>query len=135
MIFMKKTENPEPSQTILVIEDEPSYRKLLKDQLIQYGYNVIEAQEGKKGLDIAEVEHPDLILLDIKMPGMDGIAMLDLLRKNSYGKTAKVIFLTNIEPDDKIIQKVLEDQPTYYLIKSDIKLVELIEKIKDVLAE
>ena len=132
---MKKTENPEPSQTILVIEDEPSYRKLLKDQLIQYGYNVIEAQEGKKGLDIAEVEHPDLILLDIKMPGMDGIAMLDLLRKNSYGKTAKVIFLTNIEPDDKIIQKVLEDQPTYYLIKSDIKLVELIEKIKDVLAE
>ena len=132
---MKKTENPEPSQTILVIEDEPSYRKLLKDQLIQYGYNVIEAQEGKKGLDIAEVEHPDLILLDIKMPVMDGIAMLDLLRKNSYGKTAKVIFLTNIEPDDKIIQKVLEDQPTYYLIKSDIKLVELIEKIKDVLAE
>lgn len=64
---------------------------------------------------------------------MDGIAMLDFLRKDAYGKSAKVILLTNLEPDDEILQKVLEDQPTYYFVKSDIQPAELLERIKELL--
>lgn len=118
---------------ILVIEDEPSYQKLLHNQLTEDGYEVIEAKEGKEGLSLAKLEHPDLILLDIKMPGMNGLIMLDELRKDSYGNSAKVIILTNLEPDDKILRTVLVDKPSYYLMKSDIQLTDLLKKIKDIL--
>lgn len=120
---------------ILIIEDELAYLKLMHDQLSEQGYDIIEAKDGLEGLKFAKAEKPDLILLDIRMPIMDGMTMLDLLRKDDYGKTAKVIILTNIEPDDKILEEVLEGLPTYYLIKSDTKLDDLLEKIKDVLSE
>lgn len=119
---------------ILVIEDELAYLKLLRDQLSEQGYEVVEAKDGQEGLEVAKTEKPDLILLDIRMPIMDGMTMLDLLRKDEYGKTAKVIILTNIEPDDKILKDVLTDLPTYYLIKSDTKLDDLLVKVKDVIA-
>jgi len=119
---------------ILIVEDEAAYLKLLNDQLTKGGYKVIETKDGKEGLKSAEKEHPDLILLDIRMPVMNGIAMLDELRKSTYGKTAKAIILTNLEPDDEILRKVLEDQPTYYLMKSDTELSDLVSKIKKLLA-
>ena len=120
---------------ILIVEDELAYLELLKSQLTQKGYSVIEAENGKKGLETAKKEKPDLILLDIRMPVMDGITMLDLLRKDEYGKSAKVIILTNLEPDNEIVGKVVTDQPTYYCIKSDTQLDELLEKINAVLSE
>jgi len=116
---------------ILVIEDETAYVRLLQDELRNNGYTVIDASDGKTGLALAKLERPDLILLDIRMPGMDGMELLTNLRKDSYGKTAKVILLTNLEPDDSILKKVLEDQPSYYLVKSDIQLSELLNKIKE----
>ncbi len=71
---------------ILVVEDELAYLKLLNSQLTERGYQVIEAINGKIGLEQAKSENPDLILLDIRMPVMDGMAMLDLLRKEEVGK-------------------------------------------------
>lgn len=120
---------------ILVIEDEHAYQKLLHDQLIKNGYEVVEAIDGKEGLILAKVAHPDLILLDIKMPVLDGIKMLTELRKDPYGKLAKVIILTNIEPSSAILKKVLEDLPSSYFIKSDIQFTELLAKIKEFLGE
>jgi CheY-like chemotaxis protein len=132
---MKKTEDSKNSSKILIIEDNLAYLKLLKDQLTKSGYTVSEAVDGEKGLEKAKNEDPDLILLDIRMPVMDGMAMLDLLRKEEKGKKTKVILLTNIEPDDKIIEEVFANQPSYYFIKSDIHLTDLIEKIKELLAK
>lgn len=120
---------------ILIIEDELAYAKLLKDQLTEIGYTVIEATNGKKGLEKAKNEHPDLILLDIRMPVMDGMVMLNLLRKEESGKKIKVIMLTNLEPDDKILGGVMKDEPSYYFIKSDINLEDLLGKIKELLAD
>lgn len=132
---MKNTESLEHGRKILIIEDELSYLRLLRDQLTQRGYEVIEATDGKEGLATAKLQHPDLILLDIRMPVMNGMIMLDELRKDAYGKLAKVIILTNIEPSDRILKQVLADLPTYYLMKSDIQLAELMEKIQELLAE
>ena len=120
-------------QKILIVEDELAYLKLLKTQLTAKGYTVIEAENGKKGLEKVKSEKPDLILLDIRMPVMDGMTMLDLLRKEDITKKTKVILLTNLEPDDKIISQVITDQPSYYFVKSDIKLDDLLEKIKELL--
>lgn len=120
---------------ILIVEDELAYVKLLRDQLTAKGYQVIEAKDGKEGLEMAKKENPDMILLDIKMPLMDGMTMLDLLRKDEQGKSTKVIVLTNLEPDDKIIKDVVKDQPAYYFVKSDVKLEDMLDKIKSLLSE
>src|SRR3989344_6603575 len=105
---------------ILVVEDELAYLKLLKSQLCEKGYTIIEAADGKKGLELAKSQKPDLILLDIRMPVMDGMSMLKELRKSEVAEKAKtkVIILTNLEPDDKILVGVVSDQPSFYLVKS-----------------
>jgi DNA-binding response OmpR family regulator len=120
---------------ILVVEDELAYLKLLNSQLTGNGYRVIEAIDGKKGLEMAKKENPDLILLDIRLPVMDGMAMLNELRKGEIDKKTKVIMLTNLEPDDKILEGVVNDQPAYYFVKSDIQFNDLLEKIKELLGE
>jgi DNA-binding response OmpR family regulator len=120
---------------ILIIEDELAYLKLLKSELVKKGYAVVEAIDGKKGLEAAEKEKPDLIILDIRMPVMDGMTMLSLLRKEEWGKEVKVIILTNLEPDDKILGGVVADEPSYYFAKSDIHLEELFAKIKGLIGE
>ncbi len=120
---------------ILVVEDELAYLKLLNYQLTEKGFEVLEAINGKIGLAKAKSESPDLILLDIRMPVMDGMAMLSLLRKGEAGKKTKVIMLTNLEPDDKILREVASDEPSYYFVKSDIQFNELLEKINELLAE
>jgi len=118
---------------ILIIEDEAAYLKLLNTQLTKRGYSVVEAANGKDGLKKAKEEQPDLILLDIRMPVMDGMTMLDQLRKEEVGKKTKVIVLTNLEPDERILDRVVEDEPSYYFIKSDISLDDLLEKIEELL--
>lgn len=118
---------------ILIVEDELAYVRLLHDQLVAKGYEVLEAKNGSEGLEIAKKEKPDMILLDIRMPVMDGMTMLGLLRQDESGKTTKVIMLTNLEPDDKIIGEVVKDQPTYYFIKSDTQLENLTGKIRELL--
>lgn len=120
---------------ILIVEDELAYSKLLTSQLTAKGYKVVGAVNGKKGLEMAQSENPDLILLDIRMPVMDGMTMLDLLRKEEWGKHTNVIILTNLEPDEKIIGKTVTDEPLYYFEKNDIKLNDLITKIKALLGE
>jgi DNA-binding response OmpR family regulator len=117
---------------ILLVEDEFACIKLLHDRLTGNGFKVVDAEDGKKGLEMAKKEKPDLILLDIKMPKMDGMTMLSLLRKENYGKKPKVIILTNLDPDDKIISQIIKTEPAYYCIKSTIKLDELIDKIKEI---
>lgn len=120
---------------ILIVEDEPAYIKLLSSKLSSKGYKVFEALEGQQGLEMAKKENPDLILLDIKMPVMDGMEMLRLLRKEKEGKKVKVILLTNIEPDVKITQGVVSDLPAYYFVKSDMKFSDLMNKIEELLAD
>lgn len=120
---------------ILIVEDELAYLKLLNSQLAARGHAVVEAINGKIGLEKAKSENPDLILLDIRLPIMDGMAMLDRLRKEEIGKKTKVIILTNLEPDDKIIGDVVRDQPSYYFVKSDVQLNVLLDKIDELLAD
>lgn len=120
---------------ILIIEDELAYLTLLRDQLTVEGYRVIAAENGEEGLRIIKKEKLDLILLDIRMPKMDGMTMLELLRKDEEIKETKVIMLTNLTPDDKIIRGVVTGQPAYYFVKSDTQFSDLLAKIKEILTE
>ena len=103
---------------VLIVEDEMGIRELLKLKLSNEGFNILEAENGKMGLEIALKEKPDLILLDIIMPIMDGISMLGELRNDEWGKKVPVIILSNLSDAEKInegIEKSVYD----YLVKSD----------------
>lgn len=116
---------------ILVVEDDLVYLKLLHDQLIAKGYQVIQAQDGKQGLDAAKREKPDLILMDMRMPVMDGMTMLGLLRQNEDTKSTKVIILTNYEPDEKLIQAAVVYKPLNYFVKTDTSIEDLFKKVSE----
>lgn len=121
------------TKTLLLVEDDKILLNMYQKLLVNHGYDVRTAMDGEEGLKKAFENHPDLILLDIRMPKMDGMTMLKLLRQDAWGKTAKVIILTNLDPIDTILQGVIRDQPTYYLIKASTQFEDVLEKIKEVL--
>lgn len=118
------------NKIILVAEDEEPLRRVLNDILSFEGYQVIEAVNGEEGLERVLKEHPDLILLDIVMPKMNGLAMLKKLRADDWGKTASVIILTNLSDNDEVI-KAAESEGIPYFVKTDIKINEVIDKVKE----
>ncbi len=119
---------------ILVVEDEPDMRQALVESLQHEGFEVIQAANGAEGLARATLHHPDLIILDILMPKMDGMEMMKKLRKqNTWGREVKIILLTNLSADDKIMRGIVEDEPSYYLVKSDWKIPDVIEKVREIL--
>jgi two-component system, OmpR family, alkaline phosphatase synthesis response regulator PhoP len=117
---------------ILVVEDEDALLKILTDNLTNNGFQVFQAKNGQEGLELAKKEHPNLILLDIMMPVMDGITALKKLREEygDYGKNVPVIALTNLE-DSQNISAGMEYKVSHYWIKSDWKLNDLIQEVKE----
>ncbi len=119
-------------KTILIVEDEVSLREALKLKLEKEAYLVLEAENGKEGLDLALTTHPDLILLDIIMPVMDGISLFHELRKDDWGKSANVLILTNLSDLEKMAIAT-EQNSSGYLIKSDWKINDLMIKVRELL--
>jgi len=120
---------------ILVVDDDTS---LLEGYIMALGANdfeTLKAQNGQEGLDIALAEKPDLILLDIMMPIMDGLTMLQKLRQeNDYGAKVPVILLTNLNANSEdVVKKVVETGPAFYLIKSDYTFQQVVGKVKELL--
>lgn len=121
---------------ILIVEDEVVISKAYADELRDEGFLVLTATNGRDGLELAIREKPDLILLDILMPVMDGLTMMDQLRqKDLYGKNVPIILLTNLSAnEEKIMKAITKNEPAYYLVKSDWDLSDVMEKIKERLA-
>lgn len=126
----------EERKIVLVVEDETPMLNVLTDSLKGSGFATFQARDGEEGLSLAFTHHPDLILLDLLMPKMDGMTMMGKLRHDKWGKHVPVIVLTNVSADtDATLKAIVAYQPAYYLVKSDVKLEGIIEKIKDVLAK
>jgi len=122
------------NKKILLADDDQVLRDSIKEVIIQEGFEYIEAENGVQCLEKAESEKPDLILLDLAMPGLDGLSALKKLRgSNEWGANVPVILLTSLEPDDTINNYINQTNPSYYLVKSRTQPTEVIEKIKSVL--
>jgi len=117
---------------ILIIEDDSALRQAIVDKLKREGFQVVDAQNGKIGLEKAINEKPDLILLDIIMPVMHGMDVLEELRQDDWGKQAKIILMTNLAEDNKMA-KAMDLGVKDYLIKGDWKLNDVIDKVREVL--
>jgi len=114
---------------ILIVEDETSLAKTLVKKITLAGFKAVLAFNGREGLKKFKLTQPDLILLDIDMPVMDGLTMLKKLRKTS---NVPVIILTNLSDKEKLSQS-LQFKSYDYLIKTDFSLEEVINKINEVL--
>ncbi|MCK9351670.1 MAG: response regulator [Candidatus Paceibacterota bacterium] len=120
---------------ILIIEDNDLLQKVMTDHLTDEGYSVLSANDGLRGYEMALAEHPDLILLDMMLPKMDGISLLKALRKDEWGGGAKVLITTNLMKGDELAKQLTEYRILGFLEKVDLTLGELSKKIKEALTK
>ncbi len=119
---------------ILIVEDETYMLNALTDKFKNENFHVLQARDGREGLKVALREKPDIIILDLLMPTKGGMETLkDLRESGEWGKKVPVVVLTNLDPNDDILKGVTEWLPSYYFIKSDIGLREVVERVKEIL--
>ena len=118
---------------VLVVDDDPIYVKVYEKKFTGSGFEVKVARDGEEGFKMALEEHPDLVLLDLMMPKMDGMTMMKKLRQDEWGKSVPIIVLTNLEANDKILQGVVESQPAYYIMKANSTPEDVLEKAIQIL--
>jgi two-component system, OmpR family, alkaline phosphatase synthesis response regulator PhoP len=118
-------------QKILLVEDNPQLQEIYSITLQSAGYEVTIAGNGPHALQQAIVFKPDLIFLDIMMPGMNGLEVLQALRdKPEYNaQKTKIVILTNLGHDDRV-EDAWQKQADGYVVKAEIRPEELIDVIK-----
>ena len=118
---------------ILVVEDEEQIRELLSRRLSKHGYDVLTASNGREAVEICKIKHPDLALLDIGMPVMDGYQTCEMIRQDPKMKGIKILFLTgnDLEPSgiDRRCEKL---EASGYLSKLST-FDDLLEKIRKII--
>ena len=120
---------------ILIADNDSVLLNMYQSRFTNGQFTVVTAGDGEKALELALQEHPDIVLLDIDMPKMDGVTALKNLRLNAWGKTVPVILLTNLETNDKILQGVVESEPSYYLLKDQVDPEVVFEKVQEILGD
>jgi len=117
---------------IMIVEDDSFVMDIYQTKLAQSGFETIEAGNGLEAVKILEKEKPDLILLDILMPYMDGMEVLKKIKKEEKFKDTPVILLTNLSQQEEV-NRGLELWAKDYLIKSHFTPSEVLDKINSYL--
>jgi CheY-like chemotaxis protein len=121
-------------KTVLVIEDEKNIREAITDTLFLNDFLSLEACNGKEGVKIALSKHPDLILLDLLMPVMDGMTAFKKIRQDVWGAKVPVVIMTNVNETEKLLSEdIMICKPDFYLIKSDWDIHDVMKKIKKII--
>jgi DNA-binding response OmpR family regulator len=124
------TDTTDTRRVLLIVEDEASMMRLLKDALEGEGFAIMQAATAERAMEDATTQHPDLILLDLMLPGMHGMSFLEKVREQDWGKKLPVVILTNVSPDQDIMSGVVRDEPSYYVIKANASMDEIVAKVK-----
>jgi len=119
---------------IVIIEDDEILSKVLQEELAEAGYEVKQAFDGKKGIELAESEQPDLVLLDILLPQKDGFAVLDVMKKSPTTSAIPVIIISNLGSDEEL-KKGLAMGASDYIVKSQHTTAQVAELVKNFLAK
>lgn len=117
---------------VLIVEDEISILNGISDKFIHEGFLVIKAVDGQDGLNKALAEHPDFIFVDNLMPNTDGFFFLENLRKDEWGKNARVIMWSNSH-DSHTIDRARKIGILDFMIKSEWEYRDIVKKVKEVL--
>jgi CheY-like chemotaxis protein len=118
------------NKKILIVEDEISMVRVLADKFQDEGFHVVVARNGVEGYQMAAAEHPDLMLVDVLMPGMDGLTMLKKIKQDDQLKKIPAIILTNVN-DTQTTAEALANGVYDYLVKTDWELPDLVKLVKE----
>ena len=122
----------EPKKTILIVEDDKFLRELISRKLSGEGFDALEAVDGEEGIKKIKEGKPDLVLLDLILPGIDGFEFLAKAREDPETSSIPIIILSNLGQREEV-DKGLKLGAVDYLIKAHFTPGEIIEKIKNVL--
>lgn len=119
---------------ILLVEDDELLSKMYIQKLKREGFEVLSAYDGDQGLSLMKDTHPDLVLLDIMMPKLNGMQFLSQVKKDHGTSSIPVVVLTNLAGTQNA-QKALLLGAKCYLVKSDFTPDEIVKKIKEILVK
>lgn len=125
---------PGLKKNVLVVDDSPFVREMLGKIVQQLGHLVTKAADGDMGLRIAFHQVPDVIVLDVQMPGKDGVAVLQELRRDERFVDTPIVMLTSVS-DGEIVRRSIKERATGYILKDDPdKIMARLRQILDSLA-
>lgn len=122
---------------ILLVDDEPDIISVYKAKLEKVGYQVITASDGAQAIRMVSEQHPDLVLMDMKMPVMDGLTAQTKLKEDPATKDVKVVFLTAFSDpmNPEIDERSAKENGAVDFIKKGVSLDELVEKVRGYLGK
>ncbi|QQG51112.1 MAG: response regulator [Candidatus Saccharibacteria bacterium] len=117
---------------IAIIEDDPVINQMYRMKFEADGFEVQIADNGERGVALVQGFHPDIILLDLQMPSMNGAEALTEIRKHDWGKTIPVIILTNLGEEEA--PKELRNMGIHsYIVKADLTPRQVVGRVKEAL--
>ena len=119
---------------ILIVEDDKFLRELISRKLAKEGFEIAEAIDGEEGIQKAAEFLPDLILLDLILPGIDGFGSLEKIKENTQTMHIPVVILSNLGQKDEV-ERGLKLGAIDFLIKAHFTPEEIVEKIRLILAK
>ena len=122
------------SKKILIIEDDPFLSEMYATKFTQNGFKIEVAIDGKSGLDKIKEFKPDLILLDIVLPKMDGFTVLSKIKKDPQLKDVPVVLLTNLGQKSEV-EKGLSLGAEEYIIKAHYTPTAVVNRVKEILED
>lgn len=117
---------------IAIIEDDPVISQMYRMKFESDGFDVQLAHDGQQGVDLVQSFNPDIVLLDLQMPVMNGLEALEIIRKNTWGKTVPVIILTNVGVEEAPKElKALGVES--YIVKANLTPRQVVQQVKEAL--
>lgn len=110
--------NSQPQQRVCIIDDDRDIRDIYRVKFEREGFLIVTAQDGEEGLRVIKAERPDVVLLDIEMPVLDGIDVLSVLKGDPDLAKIPVIILSNIDSEDMFQRMSDLGAAEYYIVKS-----------------
>jgi DNA-binding response OmpR family regulator len=120
-----------PKKKVLIVEDEKLLANALESKFKHENFDVLKAENGQLGLEIIMANHPDIVLLDLMMPVMDGKTMLHKLREIPEFKALPVVVLTNAGEVDNMRETKTFDNASAFLIKSNVNPDDILQVVRD----
>ncbi|MCD4705840.1 response regulator [bacterium] len=119
-------------QKVLLIEDDEMLLDMYNLKFLESGFDVVKAQNGLEGYEVAVKNKPDIILLDIILPQMDGFAVMEKLKQNKDTAKIPVFFLTNLKQEEDV-ERGKKLGAVGYLVKATLTPTQILEKVKQFL--
>jgi len=111
------TQNSLKRKKICIVDDDASIREIFMLKLSSEGYDVVTASDGNEGWSVIKSQRPDVALIDIMMPGTDGLGLIEMMEKDEELSKIPVVVLTNLD-DEETLQKIQKLHTKFHLVKS-----------------